>query len=61
MKKDFLATCQRLLNPLLESKMKIVFDLLDFNSDEKVEKADIWTLMSHVPLQKMVLVDKLDS
>jgi len=54
LEKDFMKNCQRILSPLLENKEKLVFDLLDFNQDGKIEKSDISTLLSHIPLQKTV-------
>jgi Ca2+-binding EF-hand superfamily protein len=53
-KESFLVTCQRLLSLEAEQKIKLVFDLIDFNSDGVIERDDIWTLLCHLPLQKSV-------
>jgi len=50
--KEFIATSIYFFSPQFEDKLKIVFDLLDFNQDLKIEASDIHRLISHVPLQK---------
>ena len=37
-----------------EDKLRIVFELFDFNNDNKIEAEDIRTFISHMPLQKVV-------
>ena len=51
--KEFVAVSAYLFSPHFEDKLKIVFDLLDFNNDSKIEPSDVHTLISHIPLQKM--------
>lgn len=53
-KESFMTTCQRLLSLEAEQKIRLVFDLLDFNTDGVIEKDEIWTLLCHLPLQKTV-------
>lgn len=50
--KEFIATSTYLFSPQFDDKLKIVFDLLDFNHDSKIEASDIHTLISHIPLEK---------
>jgi Ca2+-binding EF-hand superfamily protein len=52
--KEFVETSIFFFSPSFDDKVKIVFELIDFNNDGKIEVEDIQTLMSHMPLQKMV-------
>jgi hypothetical protein len=53
-KEEFLSGCKVLISCKFEDRLQLVFDMLDFDGDHKVEGADIWTLVSNVPLQKAV-------
>ena len=52
--KEFIETSIFFFSPQFDDKVKIVFELFDFNNDGKIDAEDIRTLMSHMPLQKMV-------
>lgn len=43
-----------LFSSSFEDKMKIVFNILDFDNNMKINQDDIATVMSHIPLEKMV-------
>lgn len=51
--KDFIDNSISFFSFNLDDKLRLVFDLFDFNNDGKVEASDIWTLMSQVPLQNV--------
>ncbi len=51
---EFVDTGIAYFSPSFDDKLRLVFALLDFNSDARVESEDIHTLISHMPLQKMV-------
>jgi Ca2+-binding EF-hand superfamily protein len=51
--KDFIYSSISFFSFNLDDKLKLVFDLFDFDNDGKVDASDIWTLMSQVPLQNV--------
>ncbi len=51
--KEFIETSIYFFSPHFEDKLRIVFELFDFNNDSKIEAGDIRTLIAHMPLQKM--------
>ncbi len=53
--KDFIAVSVSLLSANFEDKLKIVFNIFDCDCDGVLSPAEIWTVMSNVPLQKMVI------
>ncbi len=52
--KEFVDMSIAYFSPLFEEKLKLVFDLFDFDNDSKIEAEDVRTIISHMPLQKMV-------
>jgi Ca2+-binding EF-hand superfamily protein len=46
---EFEQCVTQLFSTSFEGKVKLIFDLFDFDSDGKVSKEDIRTLLSHVP------------
>lgn len=53
--KDFIDHSISFFSLNLDDKLKLVFELFDFDNDGKVEASDIWSLMSQVPLQNVTL------
>mmetsp|Transcript_29481 Transcript_29481/g.28638 ORF Transcript_29481/g.28638 Transcript_29481/m.28638 type:complete len:97 (+) Transcript_29481:203-493(+) len=50
--KEFIHTMFKIYCSKLESKIKLVFDIYDFDFDGIVKKEDIRIIMSHIPLNK---------
>ena len=51
--KEFIHAMFKVYYSKLESKMKLVFDMYDFDSDGQVTKEDIRLVLSHVPIAHM--------
>lgn len=63
-KTEFLNGFNKLFACSFEENLKLVYELFDFDSDGKVSKEDIRTLLSHVPLAqllKLTAPDKVKS
>ena len=48
--KDFLTGLLKLYLAPYDTKIKLVFDIYDFDSDKRVTKNDILTIMSYIPI-----------
>jgi Ca2+-binding EF-hand superfamily protein len=55
-KAEFESCICRLFVPTFEEKIKLIFDLFDFDSDGKISKEGIRTLLSHIPPVKIIEV-----
>lgn len=53
-KKEFKGGIDRLFAENFEDNLRLVYDLFDFDSDEKVSKEDMRILLSHVPLAHLL-------
>ena len=51
---EFVAISHRFFKIDFESKLKLVFDIYDFNSDGFISEKDIRGILSHVPLEVIV-------
>ena len=51
---EFVATVCLLFDPSSEKKLKLVFDLFDYDKDGLVSKEDIHIVLSHAPIEDMV-------
>ncbi len=51
---DFIAVSVELLSPKFEDKLKAVFEVFDCDGNGSLSPAEIWSVMSHVPLQSTV-------
>jgi Ca2+-binding EF-hand superfamily protein len=56
-KEEFLSAACRLLSRKFEDKIKIVFEIYDFNNNGIISREDIRVLLSSVPLAE-ILADK---
>lgn len=56
---EFKTGLLRLFGETFEQKVKLVYDLFDFDLDGKVSKEDIRTLLSHVPLAQVLDVKEV--
>lgn len=56
-KDEFIAAACRLLSPKFEDKIRIVFEIYDFDDDGVISREDIRVLLSYVPLAE-ILADK---
>jgi Ca2+-binding EF-hand superfamily protein len=54
--KDFLATSYRFFQSSFEDKLKLVFDIFDFDKDGQISEDDIRTILSHIPLELIVYI-----
>ncbi len=52
---DFIEHSIDFFAPGLEEKLKIVFQLFDLNNDGTITPEEIWAVMAHVPLKRMVI------
>ena len=59
-KAEFQSGLCRLFVSSFEENVKLVYDLFDFDSDEKITKEDIRTLLSHVPLVQILELTNSD-
>lgn len=59
MKGEFGSCIIRLFSSVFEEKVKLIFDLYDFDSDGKITKEDIITLLSHVPPEEVAEVSNI--
>lgn len=48
--KEFIHAMFKVYYSKLESKIKLVFDMYDFDSDGMISKEDIRLVLSHIPL-----------
>jgi Ca2+-binding EF-hand superfamily protein len=53
-KKEFQDGLGKLFAQTFEENLKLVFELFDFDSNGRVSKEDIRTLLSHVPLAQLL-------
>lgn len=53
-RKEFLNGFCRLFACSFEENLKLVYDLFDFDSDGRISKEDMRTLLSHVPLAQLL-------
>jgi len=53
-KHEFVDGLCKLFASTFDETLKLVFELFDFDSDGKVSKEDIRTLLSHVPLAQLL-------
>ena len=53
-KKEFLHGLFKLYFSNLETKIKLAFDMYDFDQDGYVKKEDIRLILSHIPIEKIV-------
>ncbi len=53
-KAEFQKGLCRLFANTFEESSRLIYDLFDFDSDGKISKEDIRTLLSHVPLVKIL-------
>ncbi len=60
-KKEFQDGLCRLFTSSYEENLRLVYDLLDFDSDDLVSKEDVRTLLSHVPLVQLMQLTGAES
>jgi Ca2+-binding EF-hand superfamily protein len=60
-KTEFQGGICRLFVSSFDENVKLVYDLFDFDSDGKISKEDIRTLLSHVPLVQILELTNSDS
>lgn len=52
--KNFLSASYRFFQASFEEKMKLVFDIFDFDSDGIIAEEEIRAILSHIPLDLIV-------
>ena len=57
-KPEFRAAATRILSARFEDNVRVVFDLYDFDGDQRISSEDIRTLLSHVPLNQILASKK---
>ncbi len=55
---EFMGAAARLLSAHFEDNVRMVFDLYDFDGDQRISPEDIRTLLSHVPLSQILASKK---
>ena len=52
---DFMSTSYRFFQSSFDAKLKLVFDVFDFDKNGQISEDDIRTILSHIPLEIIVL------
>ena len=60
-KDEFLSGLCKLFPNSFEEKVRLVYDLFDFDLDGVITKEDIRTLLSHAPLAQVLDIDESNS
>lgn len=53
---EFVAVSGRFFNTSFEAKLKLVFDIYDVDSDGFISESDVKGILSHIPLELLVVV-----
>jgi Ca2+-binding EF-hand superfamily protein len=56
--KDFTSTSFRFFQSEFETKLKLVFDIFDFDKDGLINEKDIRIILSNIPLEIIVNFEK---